>query len=92
MACSERELHSSSTYKVTLLDFAAEDFDKLDGEVQQQANRQFERLKTAPQLGKDLGNKYGIDLTGYKALHFRKNQYRIVYVDACGKTRPASRP
>lgn len=79
MAYSELERRASSAYRVTLLDFAAEDFDKLDGNVQQQANKQFEKLKTSPELGEDLGNKYGIDLTSYKALHFYKNQYRIIY-------------
>lgn len=67
------------TYKVTLLDFAVKDFDRLDGSVQLRANKQFEKLIEAPELGDDLGNKLEIDLSGYKALHFHKNQYRIVY-------------
>ena len=32
-----------------------------------------------PELGANLGNKLGIDLTGYRALHFGRNRYRIVY-------------
>ena len=76
------QLHSASSssgYRVTLRDFAVEDFAALDGDVQRQANKQFEKLKRNPELGKDLGHKMGIDLTGYRALHFYRNQYRIIY-------------
>lgn len=66
-------------YKINLRDLAVEDFEALDGDVQRQANKQFEKLKRSPELGEDLGHKMGVDLTGYRALHFYKNQYRIVY-------------
>ncbi len=66
-------------YKVTLRDVAARDFEALDGSIQQQALKQFEKLKRSPELGKELGHKMGVDLTGYRALHFYKNKYRIVY-------------
>jgi len=56
-----------------------EDFEALDGSIQQQALKQFEKLKQSPELGKELGHKMGVDLTGYRALHFYKNKYRIVY-------------
>ena len=32
-----------------------------------------------PYLGKPLGNKFGIDLTGFYKLYFAKKKYRIVY-------------
>lgn len=66
-------------YRVTLRDLAVEDFEALDRDVQRQALKQFEKLKRSPELGEDLGYKMGVDLTGYRALHFYKNQYRIVY-------------
>lgn len=66
-------------YKVTLRDVAAEDFGVLDGDVQRQAIKQLNKLKQSPELGSDLGHKMGVDLSGYRALHFYKNQYRIVY-------------
>lgn len=66
-------------YKVTLLDFAEKDFEELDGSIQIRAGRQLEKLIEAPELGDDLGNKYGVDLSGYKAIHFYKNQYRLIY-------------
>ncbi|MFQ5796312.1 MAG: type II toxin-antitoxin system RelE/ParE family toxin [Candidatus Bipolaricaulia bacterium] len=66
-------------YKVSLRDMAHEDFDDLDGGTQKQANKQFEKLKRNPELGDELGHKMGVNLTGYRSLHFYKNQYRIVY-------------
>ena len=79
MVYSERRPRTSSAYKVTLRDFAVEDFEALDGDVQRQANKQFEKLKRSPELGEDLGHKMGVDLTGYRALHFYRDQYRTVY-------------
>lgn len=58
---------------------AALDFEALDGSIQRQAMKQFEKLQRSPKLGKELGHKMGVDLTGYRALHFYKNKYRIVY-------------
>ncbi len=70
---------SDGQYKVTLRDVAVEDFEALDGSIQKQALKQFEKLKRSPELGEELGHKMGVDLTGYRVLHFYKNKYRIVY-------------
>jgi len=70
---------TSSAYRITFLDLTVEDFEALDGDVQRQANKQFEKLKRSPRLGEDLGHKMGVDLAGYRALHFYRNQYRVVY-------------
>ena len=67
------------SYRVTLRDVAVKDFRGVDAETQRQARRQLEKLKERPELGADLGNRMGVDLTGYRALHFGRNQYRIVY-------------
>lgn len=66
-------------YQVTLRDVAVEDFEALDGSIQRQALKQFEKLKRSRELGEELGHRMGVDLTGYRALHFYKNQYRIIY-------------
>ena len=67
------------TYEVTLRDIAVKDFEALDGDVQRQAVNQLKKLQRSPELGADLGRKMGVDLRGYRAVHFYKNQYRIVY-------------
>jgi len=65
--------------RVTLRDVAAEDFRVLTEETQRQARRQLEKLAHHPELGDELGHRMGINLTGYRALHFARNRYRIVY-------------
>lgn len=66
-------------YRATLRDVAVKDFDFLDGDVQRQAIKQLNKLTQSPELGIDLSHKMGVDLRGYRALHFYKNQCRIVY-------------
>ncbi|MCL6642822.1 MAG: type II toxin-antitoxin system RelE/ParE family toxin [Candidatus Bipolaricaulota bacterium] len=66
-------------YKVTLTKPAAEDFQSLPMDIQKHAIRQLEKLKTSPYLGDPLGHRYRYNLTGFRALHFYKNQYRICY-------------
>lgn len=65
--------------RVTIRDVAAEDFRALTEETQRQARRQLEKLAHHPELGDELGHRMGINLTGYRALHFARNRYRIVY-------------
>jgi len=65
--------------RVTLRDVAAKDFRALTEETQRQARRQLEKLAHHPELGDELGHRMGINLTGYRALHFARNRYRIVY-------------
>lgn len=65
--------------RVALRDVAAEDFRALTKETQRQARRQLEKLARHPELGDELGHRMGINLTGYRALHFARNRYRIVY-------------
>lgn len=72
-------MRNSMGYEVSLREAAVEDFDALDADVQRQALKQLNKLKESPELGPDLGHRMGVDLRGYRALHFYKNQYRIVY-------------
>lgn len=58
---------------------AKEDFERLEKSVQKQAVTQFRKLSVSPELGKPLGNKAGLDLTGYRKLYFFQKKYRIVY-------------
>jgi len=66
-------------YRVTLTADAADDFRRLDGSLKQPVARQLRKLETSPLLGEHLGNKAGLDLTGYYKLYAAKKSIRIVY-------------
>lgn len=66
-------------YKVVLTAQAAQDFRTLDGSVKEQVARQLRKLETAPLLGEHLGNRGGLDLTGYYKLYAARKAIRIVY-------------
>ncbi|MBX3332385.1 MAG: type II toxin-antitoxin system RelE/ParE family toxin [Nitrospira sp.] len=66
-------------YSVTLTTDAADDFRRLDGSLKQSVAKQLKKLETSPLLGEHLGNKAGLDLTGYYKLYAAKKGIRIVY-------------
>lgn len=66
-------------YSVTLTADAADDFRRLDGSLKQPVAKQLKKLETSPLLGEHLGNKAGLNLTGYYKLYVAKKSIRIVY-------------
>ena len=66
-------------YKIEFLPDAEKDFDALDGSVRKEVAKKIDSLAENPFLGKPLGNKFGIDLTGFYKLYVAKKKYRIVY-------------
>jgi mRNA interferase RelE/StbE len=66
-------------YKIVFLPDAEKDFENLAGSLEKQAAKKIDSLANNPFLGKPLGNKFGIDLTGFYKLYFTKKKYRIVY-------------
>ncbi len=66
-------------YSVVLTVSAAEDFRHLDGSLKEPVAKQLEKLETSPRLGEYLGNRAGLDLTGYYKLYAAKKSIRIVY-------------
>lgn len=66
-------------YRVTLTADAADDFRGLDGSLKHPVAKQLKKLETAPLLGEHLGNKAGLDLTGYYKLYAAKKTVRVVY-------------
>jgi mRNA interferase RelE/StbE len=66
-------------YNVVLTTQAAEDFRQLDGSLKEPVAKQLKKLESAPQLGEHLGNRGGLDLTGYYKLYAAKKSIRIVY-------------
>ena len=67
------------TWRVNLTDEARQDFKKLDGSRRILVAKQLTKLEKDPHMGKHLGNKMGMDLTGYYKLSADKKRVRIVY-------------
>ena len=67
------------TFKVELHPKAVRDFDALDGSIRKALVKKIDALSENPFLGKPLGNKLGMDLTGFFKLYAAKKKYRIVY-------------
>jgi mRNA interferase RelE/StbE len=67
------------SYKVRLSESAKDEFLKLDGSVKKLVGKQLKALEENPFKGEVLGNKAGIDLTGFYKLYVHKKQIRIVY-------------
>ena len=66
-------------YKIEFLPDAEKDFEALDGSIRKEVAIKIDFLAENPFLGKPLGNKFGIDLTGFYKLYVAKKKYRIVY-------------
>ncbi len=66
-------------YRIEFLPDAEKDFDALDGSIRKEVAKKIDALADNPFLGKPLGNKFGLDLTGFYKLYIAKKRYRIVY-------------
>src|SRR4030042_6120120 len=66
-------------YKIEFLPDAEKDFDALNGSNGKEVAKKIDALAENPFLGKPLGKKYGLDLTGFYKLYLAKKKYRIVY-------------
>lgn len=66
-------------YSVTLTAEAADDFRHLDGSLRISVAKQLRKLETSPLLGEHLGNRAGLNLTGYYKLYAAQKGIRIVY-------------
>src|SRR3990172_7524369 len=66
-------------YKIEFLPEAEKDYDSLDKSVQKETAKKLDALAENPYLGKPLGNKFGIDLSGFYKIYAASKRYRIVY-------------
>ncbi|GAB1481986.1 hypothetical protein MASR2M78_08010 [Treponema sp.] len=66
-------------YKVQLIPEAANDYKNLDRNVRKDVNNKIGELENKPFLGHKLGNKFGLDLTGFYKIYVHRKKYRIVY-------------
>jgi mRNA interferase RelE/StbE len=64
--------------KVEFIPDALRDFETLDKSLRKEAAKKIDTLSENPFLGKPLGNKMGIDLTGFYKLYFARKRYRIL--------------
>jgi mRNA interferase RelE/StbE len=67
------------SYNLAFHKDAAEELKNLDGRERIAVLKQLKKIKENPKLGDDLGNKAGIDLTGYKKIYADNKRIRIVY-------------
>ena len=74
-----KRLRRTMAFKIEFHPEAARDFDSLDGSVQKEVGKKIDALAENPFLGKPLGNKLGLDLTGFYKLYAVRKKYRIVY-------------
>ena len=65
--------------KIEFIQEAAIEYKSLDGSLKVMVDKILAKLEKNPLLGKELGNRNNIDLTGYYKLYFDKKRYRIVY-------------
>jgi mRNA interferase RelE/StbE len=56
-----------------------EDLKQLNNSVRIEVFKKLEKVKKSPEIGKPLGNKNGLNLTGLKKVYVAKKQIRIVY-------------
>ena len=66
-------------YKVLFHPDAAKDLRKLNHRVKLLVFKQINKLSSRPELGKNLGAKHGIDLSGYRKIYADRKRIRIVY-------------
>lgn len=66
-------------YAVILHPDAVKEYRALDGSIQKLVKKQLEKISEAPRLGELLGNKYGMDLSGYRKMYVDHKRVRIIY-------------
>lgn len=67
------------SYRVKTHPLIEKDLKELDHALIKQVFKKLKQLQTSPQLGKPLGNKNNMDLSGYYKVYVAKKQVRIVY-------------
>ncbi len=66
-------------YKIEFILDAEKDYASLDKSIRKLVSKKMDALSNNPYLGEPLGNKFGIDLTGFYKIYVVKKKYRIVY-------------
>ena len=73
------ESRASGSCVVRFTSEAEEDFARLDGSQRKEVAVQLRKIERSPELGAPLGNRAGLDLSGYRKLYACRKSVRIVY-------------
>lgn len=77
------EASNQTKWKVWFKESAYKEFKQLDGSVKRKVAAQLLKIEQNPFVGESLGNKMGVNLTGYRKIHVDKKRVRIVWkIDA----------
>ncbi|MEI6090153.1 MAG: type II toxin-antitoxin system RelE/ParE family toxin [bacterium] len=66
-------------YRIVFHSEAKKEFDELDGSLKILVLKQLKKLISNPLLGEAIGNKAGINLSGYRKTYVNNKKIRIVY-------------
>ncbi|KIM03133.1 MAG: hypothetical protein KU28_11510 [Sulfurovum sp. PC08-66] len=66
-------------YELTIHPEIEEDLREIDHSLRIQVFKKLKQIQQSPQLGLPLGNKYNMDLTGFRKVYVAKKKVRIVY-------------
>lgn len=66
-------------YKLIYHPLVKEDLKQLNNSIRIEVFKKIEKIKQSPELGKPLGNKNGMNLTGLLKVYVAKKSIRIVY-------------
>jgi mRNA interferase RelE/StbE len=66
-------------YEMKYHPLVEDDLKKLNNSVRIEVFKKLKKIQNSPQLGEPLGNKNGMNLTGFKKMYVAKKQVRIIY-------------
>lgn len=66
-------------YNIEFHTEAKKELDNMDGRERILVLKQINKIGANPLIGKELGNKAGLDLTGFKKIYVDDRKIRIVY-------------
>ena len=66
-------------YNLQFHPLVEDDLKKLNNSVRIEVFKKLKKIQTSPELGKLLGNKNGMNLSGLRKMYVTKKQVRIVY-------------
>ena len=66
-------------YEIKFHPLVEDDLKKLNNSVRIEVFKKLKKIQSSPQLGELLGNKNGMNLSGFRKMYAAKKQIRIVY-------------